>query len=285
MTSESTFSDQPKNKPNQIGEINTQQPESSQLQADPVERSKAPANGYLHGREPGRLQVQVFVRQKALRQINDHGQSDLSVELGGLLLGSVVKKMDELSIKVMATIPVTSLDHGPVHFTFTADAWAQVNKERLAIYPDLDVVGWYHTHPGLGVFFSADDVVVQKAAFVMPWHIALVVDPIRKQGCFFGWKSDGEKTPDDLMTALSGFWEVPDQEHAQLRTWDYVQAAVWTQDYLKQLARPAPSQVYSPEGQFQLLPQINPWWGVLLGGLSLLISLLLLLDRLLATAP
>ncbi len=283
MTSESTFSDPPKNKSNQIS-ANTNQPGSPLPRADKVERPGAPVEGYLHGKEAGNRQLKVFVRQKALRQINDHGQSDLSVELGGLLLGSVVKGMDELSIKVLASIPVSSLDHGPVHFTFTADAWAQVNKERLAQYPELDVVGWYHTHPGLGVFFSADDVIVHKAAFVMPWHAALVVDPVRKQGCFFGWKSNGEKAADDLITPLSGFWEMPDQEHAELRTWDYVQAAVWSQNYQMSTAKSAPSQVYSPEGEWQLLPQISPWWGVLLGGLSLLISLLLLLDRLLASS-
>lgn len=283
MTSESTFSDPPNKKPDQIADINLSQPDSLS-RTDQGEKPAASFNGYLHGKEPGNG-LKVYMQQRALRQIYDHGQSDLSVELGGLLLGSVKKGMDELSIKVLATIPVTSLDHGPIHFTFTADAWAQVNRERLAKYPDLDVVGWYHTHPGLGVFFSADDVVVQKAAFVMPWHVALVVDPIRKQGCFFGWKSNRDNAPDDAVASLTGFWEIPDKEQAEIRTWDYVQAAVWSQNHQNILTRAAPSQVYSPEGEWNILPQINPWWGVLLGGLSLLISLLLLLDRLLATAP
>ncbi len=181
MTSESTFSDPPTNKPNQAGDLTPDQVNSTLPRTIRVNKPGVLINDYLHGKEPGQGLLNVFMRQQALRQIYDHGRSDLAVELGGLLLGSVIKGKDELSIKILATLPVSTIDHGPVHFTFTADAWAQVNRERSDKYPDLDVVGWYHTHPGLGVFFSADDVVVQKAAFVMPWHVALVVDPIRKQ--------------------------------------------------------------------------------------------------------
>ncbi len=285
MTSESTFSDPLTNKPNQAGNLASDQHNTALPQIVRVNQRGESINGYLHGVEPTQGVLKVFMRQQALRQVYDHGQSDLAVELGGLLLGSVVKGMDELSVKILATIPVSTIDHGPVHFTFTADAWAQVNRERLDQFPDLDVVGWYHTHPGLGVFFSADDVVVQKAAFVMPWHIALVVDPIRKQGCFFGWKSNREDVPDDDLAPLPGFWEVPDAEKAEFRTWDYVAAAVWSQKHQNRLNRSASSRVYTPDGDWHILPPINPWWGVLLGGLSLLISLLLLLDRLLATAP
>ncbi|GMQ77969.1 MAG: hypothetical protein BMS9Abin02_0461 [Anaerolineae bacterium] len=285
MTSESTFSDPPTNKPNKAGDLASDQPNAALPRTAQVDKPGVSINGYLHGIEPGPGVLKVFMRQQALRQIYDHGQSDLAVELGGLLLGSVIKGKDELSIKILATIPVSTIDHGPIHFTFTADAWAQVNRERLDKYPDLDVVGWYHTHPGLGVFFSADDVIVQKAAFVMPWHAALVVDPIRKQGCFFGWKSNRDNEPDDDLAPLPGFWEVPDAEEAEFRTWDYVAAAVWSQKYQSRLNRTTPSQVYTPDGDWNILPPINPWWGVLLGGLSLLISLLLLLDRLLAAAP
>jgi proteasome lid subunit RPN8/RPN11 len=47
------------------------------------------------------------------------------------------------------------------------------------------VVGWYHSHPDLGVFFSGTDRRTQRAFFNQPHCIGLVVDPIGFQETWF----------------------------------------------------------------------------------------------------
>ena len=39
-------------------------------------------------------------------------------------------------------------------FTYTHDSWEEITRERDRLHPDLDIVGWYHTHPDFGIFLS-----------------------------------------------------------------------------------------------------------------------------------
>jgi proteasome lid subunit RPN8/RPN11 len=242
----------------------------------------------LHGIKPASNQVKVVLSQIAVRQIEGHGASDLKRELGGVLLGHTTQSGSTTSVLVSAAIPVRSNDHGPVHFTFNADAWAQLHLDRAERYPQLDVVGWYHTHPDLGVFYSADDIVVHSAAFVLPWQVGMVLDPVRGEICLVGWsKIEGRNQERDLA-GLPGYYEQLDQQNSSVVSWHFSRASVWRQGgylpngYLPQEAES--NEVYTPPSDWPSLPVISPWWGVVLGGLSLLISLLLLLERLLGGA-
>jgi len=283
MTSASTFSES-----QEISQNN--QPESPQLAEAQNDDLAAPVgesdDGFysatLHGKQPGIDQVQIAMAQSALRQIDGHSVSDLKREIGGVLLGEKIEEEQTILVKVLAAIPVVSDDHGPVHFTFTADSWAQLHKDKALRYPELDIVGWYHTHPNLGVFYSADDVIVHSAAFVLPWHIGLVVDPVLGEGFFVGWKnpSNGEAMPE--LSAIDGYYELLDEEKSSVASWRFVQSTVWRQGSHVHGYDEVSNQVYAPASDWLNLPVISPWWGVLLGTLSLLISLLLLLERLLA---
>jgi len=46
-------------------------------------------------------------------------------------------------------------------------------------------VGWYHSHPDLGAFFSQTDRATQRAFFNAPYSVALVIDPIRNEEAWF----------------------------------------------------------------------------------------------------
>lgn len=61
-------------------------------------------------------------------------------------------------------------------------------------HPDLQIVGWYHSHPGHGIFLSSYDQFIHENFFSAPGMVALVVDP-RDDDAFgwFGW-NDGELT-------------------------------------------------------------------------------------------
>jgi proteasome lid subunit RPN8/RPN11 len=242
----------------------------------------APKSGiHLHGHAPAGNQVRVFINQTALRQIEEHANSDLDKEVGGVLMGHLREGEVYRSIEVLAALPAVSDDHGPIHFKFTADAWVRIHEDRDDQYPNLQIVGWFHTHPDLGVFYSADDVVVHSAAFVMPWQVGLVLDPIRKEGCLFGWLTVPNEMVKPQLAPINGYYEILDQQPASTAGWNLIRSTIWQESYQPYVDQPA-RDLYLPQNDWPALPPINPWWGVLLGGLSLIISLLLLLDRLLS---
>jgi proteasome lid subunit RPN8/RPN11 len=192
------------------------------------------------------------------------------VELGGALLGKAYRHQGRLVVQVMATLPAANQDHGPVHFHFSADSWVNLQKDQAAHYADLDMIGWFHTHPDLGVFYSSDDVVVHSAAFTLPWHVGLVVDPVRGEACFFGWV-EGELAP------LSGYYELPDRQGEPVVQWRAVKTAVWDRAYMSPDSAatypPPASQVYLPGNT---LPVLGQWSGLLVGAAALLLSFFLI---------
>lgn len=166
-------------------------------------------------------QVQVIMHQEALAQVESHGNSDTYTELGGVLLGTAYQHEGTTYVEVEAAIPARSREHGPVHFTFTAEAWATLHQEREKYYPELHIVGWFHTHPNLTVFYSADDVVVHSVAFSMPWHVGLVVDPVRRESAFFGWASNDNLPEGREILPLPGFYELPTTQPDKVIDWQY----------------------------------------------------------------
>jgi proteasome lid subunit RPN8/RPN11 len=226
--------------------------------------------GLRHGQPVDEKEVVIILSQLALRQIAAHSTSNLDCEVGGAMLGRAFRSNGQTFVEVRAAIPALNDDHGPVHFTFTADAWAQLQKDRSESYPDLNIVGWFHTHPDLGVFYSSDDVVVHSAAFTLPWHIGMVIDPIRKEAGFYGWITGS-------LQPYSGFYELQDVQPYSLLEWQTVKSAVWDHPYdyhQGNLAEQGPSRVYLAPSNNMNLPL--RYAGFAVGALGLLLSFFLL---------
>lgn len=233
----------------------------------------------LHGQRPSAGQVVVANSQHALAQIAEHSESNLRSELGGVLLGHVSREGETLLVDIKAALPVNSSDRGPVHFTFNADAWSQIHRDRSAKYPHLDIVGWFHTHPGLGVFYSSDDVVVHSAAFTLPWHVGLVVDPIRQEAVYFGWQK-GELAP------IKGYYELTDVQPATAVPWKVVRTSVYNlpeSDLAGGVYDPAAHSArlaeaaYTGHSQGLTLSPSSRHLGLIVGSLALALALFMLL--------
>ncbi len=277
MTSASTFSEQA-HPGTQIGP-DTPSSRAGQQQVDrntlPVRQPPLTDKCWLHREQPVPGQPYVIISQQAIEQINRHANSNLHSELGGALLGKAYRYEDKVFVEIMAALPAISPDHGPIHFTFDADTWTHIQKDRSTHYPDLDIVGWFHTHPALGVFYSSDDVVVHSAAFTLPWHIGLVVDPEIREVGFFGWVN-GQLAP------FSGCYELLDQQSEPLMPWKVVRTAVWYDgSYEADDLQPG---VYTPKSPAPALLGVSPRVGLLVGLLGLLLSIVLLVGGILPLA-
>jgi proteasome lid subunit RPN8/RPN11/LysM repeat protein len=137
-----------------------------------------------------RSKVFIEVNEASSRFILDYSVSDTSQELGGILLGNYSKKEEHYQVSVEAAVKALYTEAKKGSVTFTHKTWEHINKVREEQYPDYKVVGWFHTHPGFGIFLSGYDKFIHKNFFNLPWQIAYVVDPIAGQHGFFGWSND-----------------------------------------------------------------------------------------------
>jgi proteasome lid subunit RPN8/RPN11 len=155
---------------------------SEQLAADPHERDASRLSGEIFPsrelvalaskREP---RYQVAILQSVLDDIHAHGKATSEVEVCGVLLGNVYVRGNYSSGK-------------QTQVTITSETWTHVNEVRDRQFPDKKFVGWYHTHPGFGIFLSGMDDFIQVNWFGEPWQIALVYDPKSTEEGIFIWR-------------------------------------------------------------------------------------------------
>ncbi|MFO7947076.1 MAG: LysM peptidoglycan-binding domain-containing protein [Armatimonadota bacterium] len=132
----------------------------------------------------------VIFAKEVIGEVVDHAQSDTSREIGGVLLGTVTHEEDRV-VLVEARIPAAHTRAARGNVTFTHDTWAEINEAIDEQYPDMEIVGWYHSHPNFGIFLSSYDMFIHENFFSAPWQIAYVVDPIRgDRGCFVWRKGE-----------------------------------------------------------------------------------------------
>lgn len=147
----------------------------------------------------------IFLDRKPADQIERHALSDTSVELGGILLGyeCVDERDGRPFVWITEALEARHYENTQASFTYTHDSWEEISRERDARYPDLDIVGWYHTHPDFGIFLSSHDLFIHRHFFAQPLQVAYVVDPIRLTRGFFQWR-EGRVTPLDGFTLTAG---------------------------------------------------------------------------------
>ncbi len=138
----------------------------------------------------GGRDVVVMVAESVLEEVRRHGQQDTSREQGGILVGTVASSQDKVYVNVEAVIAAPQTRAKRTSITFTHDSWAHINQVKDSDYPDQDIVGWYHTHPGFGIFLSDYDTFIHRNFFPAAWQVALVIDPLSDESGFFVWKGN-----------------------------------------------------------------------------------------------
>ena len=149
----------------------------SKVTADDCKTRKMPANCRANASH-------TFVLQSVINEIKAHGRSSMRHEVCGVLLGNLCFD-GEPYLFIDARIEGKYASHQSGSVTFTSETWDYINSERDAKFPDRKIVGWYHTHPGFGIFLSNMDVFIHQNFFPMPWQPAYVFDPQAETDGFF----------------------------------------------------------------------------------------------------
>jgi proteasome lid subunit RPN8/RPN11 len=161
----------------------------------------------------------VSISRHALVAAMSYADAHREMETGGLCLGRVLRDRDQdrLLISVEETLVAEHavaglIAHGEAFLTFTPDAWREMVDTYLRKFPDLILLGWYHSHPGIGIFLSSMDRFIYDSFFIQPWQIAMVVDPIQRQAGVFV-RHQGHLPPPRLVAWSSGTQENYSNEH------------------------------------------------------------------------
>ena len=113
---------------------------------------------------------------------------DSEIEQGGLLLGEVFTyegRTDAASSRAVLLTQSVAADEflgSGVSLRMESGLW---ETARAARGPMEIVVGWYHSHPGLGAFFSHTDRRTQAAFFNQPYSVGWVIDPFNSEQAVF----------------------------------------------------------------------------------------------------
>ena len=125
----------------------------------------------------------VFLEQTCVANMQQHAEQDILREQAGILCGQAYLSDRQRYVVVESAVAVDTLSDA-AHFKFHQNSWATVWNH---LESDNNIVGWYHTHPAMGIFLSATDLRTQQLYFSAPWQIAVVIDPVSREfGVFFG---------------------------------------------------------------------------------------------------
>lgn len=135
-------------------------------------------------------------------------------EIGGFLLGQFgrIEFSDAFRVTLDQYVPVKPEKNGAYEIEFGDEAQDELEKARDR-FPNLKLVGWFHTHPGHGLFLSRPDQKIQRDWFRKPYHIAMEVETLTPNFdmAFFTWKKDGRLN------------EGPKDRHEHKKSWDCLQ--------------------------------------------------------------
>ncbi len=158
--------------------------------------------------EPGPDDLPIYVDLDVLADMEQHALSDTSVELGGVLLGG--RHLDSGGrpfVVITECLRAAHYESTKGSFKFTHETWSAITRQRQAIAPELQMVGWYHTHPDWGVFLSGMDLFICKHFFRDKLDVAYVIDPCNGDRGMFQWTNAANpKEQPQRMQRTGGFF-------------------------------------------------------------------------------
>jgi len=154
-----------------------------------VEFKKRPVNG-----------VQLFVKEDVVASITDHADIGYreNKEVMGLLIGYVLKD-DEGQYAKTTDAATSKLDADAVSVRFRKEAMEDL-FESIDKCEGNAVVGWYHSHLGIGCYLSDVDIRTHTGIFGSETGFAIVIDPSDSTLAAFSCGADGPKKINMVIT-------------------------------------------------------------------------------------
>lgn len=127
----------------------------------------------------------IFIDAATFLDIREHAQKRTDREVGGFLIGKALQEKGNVFVLITHIMKVQEIQHKSGEFIFTHEVWKMIDSLLSERYLDEQLLGWYHTHPGIGVFLSPEDKFIQNNFFNHLWQVTLVLDPLTKHQLFY----------------------------------------------------------------------------------------------------
>jgi proteasome lid subunit RPN8/RPN11 len=154
----------------------------------------------------GKRLLPVYVNQDVYDAIWKHARCDMRNEVGGALIGFYCRDKKSEIEKFLVVTDVLNMPpeyfKSPSLLRFTDEFLIELDEYMEHVNrqdPELRRLGFYHTHPGYGVFLSGTDIRTFKGIFKEHWQIAMVVDPVNKDAGVFYWQ-------EGMISPKNGFY-------------------------------------------------------------------------------
>ena len=133
--------------------------------------------------------MQLVINTVANNIVVDHLSENTNRELGGFLLGSATNSPTDLMTQITNAFPCRNAPGSMGHLTFTPDCWQEVHEYQDKCTEGTQIVGWYHSHPGMRTTMSSRDKWLHSNFFDATHFIAWIRDPIRAMESFWHWNN------------------------------------------------------------------------------------------------
>lgn len=133
----------------------------------------------------------LVIDPDAHRALDAHCGANPRNEVCGVLVGFTGEDDGRRWTRVVAIIEGKHAREEQMSVTFTHETWDAVHDALAKRTDKARVVGWYHTHPDFGVFYSAPDVFVHRNFFNLEGQVGIVVDPVRDERGVFASTAQG----------------------------------------------------------------------------------------------
>ena len=162
----------------------------------------------------GKRSFKLVILRSALDHIYQHAKADLNNERFGVLIGgaSYDEQTAEYWVEIVDMIPAQKVSANIASVEVSSSEIHEINTKVDKVLDNtggkVRKVGWYHTHPGHGIFMSGTDLNNQERFYSAPWNIAMVVDPRHDEfGVFYG--------PDAIPLSETSLRIISDDEAAR----------------------------------------------------------------------
>ena len=128
---------------------------------------------------------EAYIEKKAVEKAEKlfSSAAERGLEAMGLLVGKVFSWEGRQYVVVDDFITARNRASS-VSVKFSEDAFGELVEKTTKQHHKI-FVGWAHSHPGYGCFLSKTDVQTQHKYFPAPFHVALVIDPLKPNGSGF----------------------------------------------------------------------------------------------------
>ena len=162
-------------------------------------------------------QIYDHIRKENTYQVDPDTGHEIP-EIGGFLMGFLKAVNHQYDVCIERFIPITPDFKNKYTVKFGDRAWIEWSDAQTQ-HPDELLLGWFHTHPGHGLFLSEADIKVHKDQFSINYLIAMEIDTLTPDydTAFFTWKDGEERLNNADDCKRNGWYSFVDMERETRR--------------------------------------------------------------------